>query len=96
MSDYRKALLWTAIPIVVIGLISVVDSVVRGIGGFDFYDLNFVWFGAVACWFLAVLAAVGFTIAGKRQIASGIFAGVAIGILALGVTCFANLATAQW
>lgn len=99
MSDFRKALIWTAVPIVVIGIISVLGGVLQRVGvpySYDSYYLRFAWFGAAACWLLAVLVATGFAIAGRRQIASGMFAGIAIGILALGVTCFANMATVAW
>jgi lipid-binding SYLF domain-containing protein len=93
MSDFRKALLWTAIPIVVLSLIST---------GFVFHDR----YGrdierqksAIGLWFYAVFYLVGATIGaiiyglrGKRNIASGIWAGIGIGIISLGVTCFANI-----
>lgn len=96
MSDFKKALLWTALPIVLLSLIST---------SFLFYDrsgtvgrdverqqsaLSF-WFLAVFYVIAAFIGAIIFGIIGKRSIASGIWAGIGIGIISLGVTCFANL-----
>jgi hypothetical protein len=96
MSDFRKALLWTAIPIVLLNLISM---------GLVFYDR----YGAVGrdveressaigLSFYAVLylggafiGAIIYGARGKRSIASGMWAGIGIGIISLGVSCFANI-----
>ena len=62
MSDFAKALMWTAIASVVLpGLI----------------------------WLAGIITAIVFATRGKRSIAAGILAGVGIGIVAWGATCFA-------
>jgi hypothetical protein len=96
MSDFRKALLWTAIPIVFLSLITT---------GLFFYD-RYGTVGrdaerqqsAIGLWFYGVFYLVGamivaiiYGVRGKRSIASGIWAGIGIGIISLGVTCFANI-----
>ncbi len=80
MSPFVKALVFTSVPIVAVSVISALP-VVETIG---------------LLWFLAVIVAIGFLIAaavnfarGNRQIAAGILAGVGIGAVALGLTCFA-------
>ncbi len=88
MSDFRKAFMITAIPIVVLSLISTAGASMESI-----YN---AWFIAGGLWVIAILSAIGFTIAHKRQIASGIFAGIGIGIVALGATCIANLSTVSF
>ena len=86
MSDFKKGLLWTAIPILVVSAV--------GAGGTMAKSSTFVFgaFSAVAIglWGLAILACIGFAIAHKRQIAIGILAGIGIGVVGLGLTCFAS------
>ena len=94
-SPFKKAFLWTVIPI---GTLSVASAV--GVaGGNALHDQDnllflgfFLWSGAALGWVVAVLAAIGFAIASKRQAASGILAGIGVGFMALAVTCFANIA----
>jgi hypothetical protein len=87
MSDFRKGLLWTAIPILVLSAI--------GAGGTMAKSSPVVYgaFSVVAygLWGLAILACIGFAIAHKRQIAIGILAGIGIGVVGLGLTCFATM-----
>lgn len=86
MSDFWKALLWTAIPILVLSAISVVAAIAsRGRVAFG---------GSIAGMLcvLALLVSIGFIIAKKRRIAAGILAGVGIGLVGLGLTCFAATA----
>lgn len=80
MSDFGKALMWTAIPLAVLSVISLatVDVGSKIIGIFT-----------IVCFVAAIVASIFFAIKGKRQIAAGILVGVSIGIVALGVTCFA-------
>ncbi len=80
MSDFRKALLWTAIPIIVLSVVSMTRI---------FFGL--FWFAPLGLLVLAILACIGFAIAHKRQIATGILAGIGIGIVGLGLTCFAQI-----
>jgi hypothetical protein len=88
MSDFRKAMIWTAIPLAVLGIVAVVGMVpVPG----------YTWggFAAWALFGLAILAFIGFGIAEKIQIALGILAGLGIGIgiiiVAFGITFFVVL-----
>ena len=82
MRDFRKALLWTAIPLVIVG-ISSAGAVMAGV------QVGLLGGVTTALWFLAILACIGFAIAHKRQIATGILAGAGIGLVGLGLTCFA-------
>ena len=86
MSDFRKALLFTAIPIAVVSVISAVGTAARGT-----YDTPFFFLWAVAALMLviAVVVAIVFTVKGRREIAAGIWAGIGIGIASLGMSCFA-------
>jgi len=87
MSDFRKALFLTAVPIIVLSAIS--------IGG-QIADIGLVAFSIISIavwmlWGLAILTTIGFAIARKRQVAAGMLAGVAIGMVGLGATCFADM-----
>ena len=76
MSSFRKALLCTAIPIVVVALIGIAFAP--------------IW--PVAAVFAVIAFVIGIILLfmkGHRQTAAGILAGIAIGIIALGATCFA-------
>lgn len=81
MSNYRKAVLFTAIPIVVSSLISV---------GSKSPDLNkelgIAWLIAGDMWLIALITALVFQLKKYKQIASGILLGAAIGAFSLGVT----------
>ncbi len=90
MSSFKKALIWTAIPIVVLSVISAAGRMPTG-GGLDWDPLLALWFVAAGLLGLVILAAIGFAVARKRQIAAGILAGIGIGSVSLGVTCFANM-----
>jgi len=70
MSDFRKALLWTAIPILVLSFGGAGATVATG-GSFAPGGA----FGGIL-WVLAILVCVGFAVARKRQIALGILAGI--------------------
>ncbi len=88
MSDFRRALLWTAIPIVVftaIGMPGMIATPYTTWSGFGVFTGI-----AVGLWGLAILVCIGFAIAHKRQIALGILVGIGIGIIGLGITCFAS------
>ena len=87
MSDFRKGLLWTAIPIIIC---SIIGS--SGLGAQSDW-VGFMVFSYLVSllWVLAILTCIGFAIAHKRQVALGILAGIGIGIVGLGVTCFATI-----
>ncbi|MFC1875600.1 hypothetical protein ACFLUX_00915 [Chloroflexota bacterium] len=80
MSSFRKALLWTAIPTVTLSIISLIGDPVW-----------IVWIGAAIYILIAFVVLIFILILGDRDIAAGILAGVGIGIVTLGATCFANL-----
>ena len=87
MSNFRKALMFTAIPIVVLSLISL-----AGIGRYVFGEgVQSVWFASAALWVIAIGAAIVFSVKGKRGIAAGILAGIGIGFVAIGGICLADL-----
>ncbi len=88
MSDFLKALIFTAAPLLLVSAVSAVAAVtaVQGGGiGEPGMGVGGLLFG------LAILAAIGFAFARKRQIASGILAGAAIGVVGLMLTCFTLL-----
>ena len=87
MSDFRKGLLWTAIPIIVCSVISS-----SGLGAQNHW-VGFQVFSYLVSvlWVLAILTCIGFAVAHKRQVALGVLAGIGIGIVGLGVTCFATI-----
>ncbi len=88
MSDFRKALMITAIPIVVLSLVTAVGATAGG-GGIEGIGWLFSWLIPAFLLLIAFVAAIVFGGKGKKQIASGIWAGVGIGIVSLGLTCFA-------
>jgi len=90
MSDFLKGLLITAIPIVALSITSsagVLVSVDSSLFGFP----AILWAVAALMLVIAVVVAIVFTVKGRRQIASGIWAGIGIGIASLGMSCFANI-----
>ena len=91
MSDFRKALVLTSIPIITTSLISLgekSDYLIEGLG--------VTWLVAGIFWAIAVLTAIGFTIKGRGEIASGIWVGVAIGLAFLGGTGIAGLSSVPY
>ena len=84
MSNFRKALIFTTVPIVVLSLISIGGAVS------DNHALRMVELGAVALWVIAIVVGIVYTIKGIKQTAAGIWAGVGIGAVSLSATCFAN------
>jgi hypothetical protein len=85
MSAFRKALLWTAIPILLLSFGGAGAAVATG-GGFAPGGA----FGGIL-WVLAILVCIAFAIARRRQIALGMLAGLGIALVGLGVSCFAPL-----
>jgi hypothetical protein len=96
MSDFRKALLWTAIPIVVLSVASMAGVIVNsGDEGAEF-GFGFLWLGA-ALYFLGTIIAVILSAAmHKRQTMAGILVGISIGIVSLGGTCFTMISTGSY
>jgi hypothetical protein len=93
MSTFRKALLWTAIPLV---LLSLVGAVVT-----QLFDSNNEGPAAVLNWtvislliFAAFITGLVFIFIPRlRQTGAGLLAGSAIGIVAAGLSCFITLGT---
>jgi hypothetical protein len=90
MSAFRKGLLWTALPTVLLGIVGTI--------GLAATDTNEVGNGFIIVWFvalgvLAIEMLLGFIMLffpRHRQVTAGIWAGIALGMVTLGVTCFAN------
>lgn len=95
MSTFRKAFWWTAGPVVALSVLSMAGA---GGGGFEgegglLGPLYFLWYAAAGVGLLALLLAAGFGAAGEKAAVSGILAGIGVGVVALGLTCFVNLGT---
>ena len=82
-SAFRKAFAYTTIPIITLSILSLAGNAVEG--------LYFFWYIASLMWVLAILATIGFALTHRSRSASGILAGVGVGFLALGASCFANI-----
>ena len=92
-SEILQAFAWTAIPIVTLNIMSTVGAE-YGVSGVKFWaGFYFVWYVAVAVWLAASLAMVVLYATGKRESASGVLAGVGVGVLAVGTTGLVNFAT---
>ena len=94
-SGILKAFAWTAIPIVTLSIVSTVGAA-YGVSGVKFWQGFYVlWVGATGVWLAAAIATLVLHARGKRETASGILAGGAVGVLAVGTTALANFATIQ-
>ena len=83
--------MFTSIPTATASLVSLVersDYLIEGLG--------IAWMVAGSFWVLAVLTAIGFTIKEKGEIASGIWKGVAIGLIFLIVTGITGLSSVPY
>ena len=91
MNDFHKALLWTVIPIIILCIGSMI-GVASEEGGYSgiFNPIAFLWAGAVIYFIGGVNVLIISAAIHKREIASGIIVGLGIGIVSLGVSCFAN------
>ena len=88
MSDFSKALMITAVPIAVLSVASQVGAIVVG-GGLDAIGFLFVWLVPAFLLLIAIAFAIINTVKGREKIAAGIWAGIGIGIVSLGLSCFA-------
>ncbi len=92
-SGIFQAFVWTAIPIVTLSIVSTAGAE-YGVSGVKFWvGFYFVWYVAVAVWLAASVAMVVLYATGKRESASGVLAGVGVGVLAVGTTGLVNFAT---
>ena len=85
MRPFTMAFILTAIPLVALSLVSTAGHLVE--------VLYFVWLIALIIWVLAFLYAIVLFFTGEHEKGSGVFAGFAVGFLALAATCYANLAS---
>jgi hypothetical protein len=76
-----------ALTAILSGAIAIISS----IEGTTYHGLWNWWSGVAGLWVITLLVAIGFAIVRKRQVASGMLAGIAFMLLVLGVTCFANI-----
>ncbi|MEX0763283.1 MAG: hypothetical protein WD208_09135 [Dehalococcoidia bacterium] len=90
MNPFRRAFLWTAVPIILVSLISTAGALDTQL------DLYGAWAIAAGMWLVAVVAGIVLLFMNRRESASGVMVGVAVGVLALTVTCFANLSSFQF
>lgn len=83
MSSFRKALLWTAVPVVLFSLASVASSVwvTRSDIGYIVYLI------ALGLTGIAVVMGIVMAIIGRKQLAAGVLAGAGIGFVAQFLTC---------
>ena len=74
MSDFRRGLLYTVVPIMIMS-----------VAGMGMSDITFhpLWYVGVAFWGVGIFAALGFGVAGKKEIAKGISRGLIIGFVFL-------------
>ena len=93
-SGILKAFAWTAIPIVTLSIVSTAGAAYGP--GFDF-SLGFYSLWGVAVWIevVATIAMVFLYTKGKKESASGVLAGVGVGVLSVGTTGLVNFATIQ-
>ncbi len=82
-SDFRRSLLKTSIPLVTLSLLSLTSSFVDG--------MELIWIAGALGFFVAVFIGIFNLTKGERARAAGVFSGIAIGGITLGITCIANL-----
>ncbi len=94
-SGILKVFAWTAIPIVFLSIVSTAGAAV-GVSDSAFgLGFHLVWYAAAGVWLVATIAMVVLYARCKRESASGVLAGVGVGVLALGTTGLVNFATIQ-
>ena len=92
-SGILKAFAWTAVPIVALSIVSTAGAA-YGVSGVQFWvGFYLVWLGAAGVWLVASIAMVVLYARGTRERASGVLAGVGVGVLAVGTTGLVNFAT---
>ncbi len=94
-SGILKAFAWTAIPIVVLSIVSTAGAAVGDSGVRFWLGFYVLWYGAAGVWLVAIIAMVVLYTRGKEENPSGVLAGVGVGVLAVGTTGLVNFATIQ-
>ncbi len=84
-SDFRKGLVVTAIPFLVYALLFFVLGPVQ-LGQPLMFLFLFFPFVAIPA---AIILSIAFAVRGSKRLAAGILAGLGIGIVAIGASCFA-------
>ncbi len=93
MPGILKAFARTAIPIVALSIVSTAGAA-YGVSGVKFWSgFYLVWYVAAGLSLVAAIAMVALYAKGKKESASGILAGVGVGVLAVGTTGAVNVAT---
>ena len=85
MSDFQKGLVFTVIPFLALAIITWLLRARGGVG------ISWLVFGLA--FLAAFVAGMVFAVRGRRRTAAGIFVGIAIGVVAAGVSCFALVFT---
>ena len=85
MSDFRKGMFWTAIPIIVLSVTSAVLSNFAGMGS---TTSGFLLVAVTVYGVAALIIATISVMKDKKQIASGIFAGLGIASIIFFISCF--------
>lgn len=89
MNNFWKALIATAVPIVVLSITGTIGTW-TALNSEVAPNFTIAWFVGVVLWIGALITAIVFAVRGRRQLSAGVFVGVGIGFLALGTTCFAG------
>ena len=90
MTNSIKALLFTAVPIVILSLVSLFSKqpdLNKGLGIF--------WLIAGDIWLIALVTSLGFHLKKRKEIALGIIAGASIGFASLALTMIIFIAIHQ-
>ena len=87
MNNFWKGLMATAIPIFLLGVISTVGSAISANSNF-----GIAWIIGVILLGPALITGIVLVATGRRHAGAGVFVGIGIGVVTLGVTCFANVA----
>ena len=94
-SGILKPFAWNAIPIVVLSIVSTAGAAAGHSGAAFWLGFYLVWYGVAGVWLVVTIAMVVLYGRGRRESASGVLAGVGVGVLAVGTTGLANFATIQ-
>ena len=81
MSDFQKGLAFTAIPLIILVAVSW-SRIDNSYGGVS-------WTVTALAFLAAFVMAIVNAVRGHRSASAGIFVGIAIGVVAAGISCFA-------